>query len=142
MNRIISAFAGLLITASVCAQDSDPVLMRVNGRPITRSEFEYSFNKNNADGVIDKKGLDDYVPLFVNYQLKVEEARQQRLDTVSTIRQELNGYKEQLVMPELVDEAFIEREARRTYDETKKRFGDDDMLNASHILLLLKQDAT
>ena len=142
MNRIFSVFAALLITASVCAQVSDPVIMRVNGRPITRSEFEYSFNKNNADGVIDKKGLEDYVPLYVNYQLKVEEARQQRLDTVSTIRQELNGYREQLVMPELVDEAFIEREARRTYDETKKRFGDDDMLNASHILLLLKQDAS
>ncbi|MBR4365346.1 MAG: peptidylprolyl isomerase, partial [Bacteroidaceae bacterium] len=52
----------MLLAASVCAQDSDPVIMRVNGRPITRSEFEYSFNKNNADGVIDKKGLADYVP--------------------------------------------------------------------------------
>lgn len=142
MNRIFSACAGMLLAASVCAQDSDPVIMRVNGRPITRSEFEYSFNKNNADGVIDKKGLADYVPLYVNYQLKVEEARQQRLDTVSSIRQELSGYKEQLVMPELVDNDFIEREARHTYDETKKRFGDDDMLNASHILILLKQDAT
>ncbi len=142
MNRIFSASLALLISTSVMAQDNDPVIMRVNGRPITRSEFEYSFNKNNADGVIDKKGLNDYVPLFVNYQLKVEEARQQKIDTMSSIRQEINGYKEQLVMPELVDNDLIEREARRTYDETKKRFGDDDMLNASHILLMLKQDAT
>ena len=32
---------------------SDPVLMTINGKDVTRSEFEYSYNKNNSDGVID-----------------------------------------------------------------------------------------
>ena len=34
---------------------TDPIVMTVNGVDVTRSEFEYSFNKNNSDGVIDKK---------------------------------------------------------------------------------------
>lgn len=142
MRRIFSAFAGILLATCAFAQDSDPVIMRINGRPIVRSEFEYSFNKNNSEGVVDKKGLEEYVPLFVNYQLKVEEARQQRLDTVGVIKQELCGYREQLIMPELVDEDYIEKEAQNTYRLTKNRYGDEDLLNASHILVLLPQGAS
>ena len=43
--------------------------MTINGQPVSRSEFEYSYNKNNADGVIDKKSVDEYVDL---YQLQTE----------------------------------------------------------------------
>ena len=51
------------------AQD-DPVVMRINGKDVPRSEFEYNYNKNNSESVLDKKSLQDYVPLFVNYKLK------------------------------------------------------------------------
>lgn len=120
----------------------DPVLMHVNGHPITRSEFEYSFNKNNSDGVLDKKDVNDYVQLFVDFKMKVEAAKDAGIDTLSAIRRELNGYKEQMVLPTLVDNDFIERTARETYDNTAKRFEGQDLLTASHILVLMKQDAT
>ena len=64
-------FAGLLACASVSAQTDDPVIMIVNGEPVLRSEFEYSYNKNNSEGVIDKKNIEEYVDLFINYKLKV-----------------------------------------------------------------------
>lgn len=132
----------LLMGVAAFAQSDDPVIMRVNGKPVTRSEFEYSFNKNNSDGVLDKKTVEEYVPLFVDFKLKVAEAESQRIDTLPEIRKELDGYKEQMVIPTLVDTAFIEREARRTYDATAARFAGQDLLTASHILLLLRQDAT
>ena len=116
--------------------------MKINGKNITRSEFEYSFNKNNSDGVLDKKTVEEYVPLFVDFKLKVAEAESQRIDTLSTIRKELDGYKEQMVLPTLVDNDYIEREARRTYDQTASRFEGQDLLTASHILVLMRQDAT
>ena len=134
--------AMMLMATSLSAQDVDPVVMRVNGRDITRSEFEYSFNKNNADGVLDKKDLNDYIPLFENFQLKVEAAKEARLDTLSSIRKEINGYREQMILPYIVDTAFIEKQAQETYEATKKRFGGDDILKASHILLLLRQNDT
>ena len=40
--------------AAVQAQTNDPVIMTVAGVNVPRSEFEYSYNKNNTDGVIDK----------------------------------------------------------------------------------------
>lgn len=127
---------------SAMAQTADPVIMSINGKNITRSEFEYSFNKNNSDGVLDKKNVEEYVPLFVDFKLKVAEAENQRIDTLTSIRKELDGYKEQMVVPTLVDSAFIEREARKTYDQTAARFEGQDLLTASHILVLLRQDAT
>ena len=123
-------------------EDADPVVMTINGTNVTRSEFEYSFNKNNADGVLDRKSVEEYVPLFVDFRLKVEEAKAQHIDTISSVKTELEGYKEQMVLPTIVDSAYIEREVRRTYDNTAKRFGSDDMLTASHILFFMPQSAT
>ena len=51
------------------AQNDDPTIMTINGQPVSRSEFEYSYNKNNSEGVIDKKSVDEYVDLFVNLSL-------------------------------------------------------------------------
>lgn len=141
MKKVTLLVAGLICSLCSMAQ-SDPVIMKINGKDITRSEFEYSFNKNNSDGVIDKKTVEEYVPLYVNFKLKVAAAEDAKIDTLSSIRKELRGYKEQMILPELVDTAFIEREARKTYENTASRFGGEDLLNASHILVLMRQDAT
>lgn len=142
MKKIMTLAGALMMSVAAMAQANDPVVMKVNGKNITRSEFEYSFNKNNSDGVIDKKTVEEYVPLFVDFKLKVAEAERQKIDTLSAIRKELDGYKEQMVIPTIVDTAFIEREARKTYDATASRFEGQDLLTASHILVLLRQDAT
>ena len=143
MKKItVMALAALVSCGAMGQQASDPVIMKINGKPVLRSEFEYSFNKNNADGVIDKKTVEEYVPLYVDFKLKVAEAEVAQIDTISSIRKELDGYKEQMLLPTLVDTAFIEREAKRTYDNTAARFGGEDMLTASHILVFLPQQAT
>jgi len=142
MKKIAIFGASLMMGLATVAQTSDPVIMKIDGKSITRSEFEYSFNKNNSDGVIDKKTVEEYVPMYVNFKLKVAEAERQGLDTLSTIRKELDTYKEQMVVPTIVDQAYIEREARKTYDNTASRFEGQDLLTASHILALMRQDAT
>lgn len=142
MKKIAILGASLMMGLTAVAQTADPVIMKINGKNITKSEFEYSFNKNNSDGVIDKKTVEEYVPLYVDFKLKVAEAESQRLDTLSAIRKELDGYKEQMVVPTIVDSAYIEREARVTYEQTAARFEGQDLLTASHILVLMRQDAT
>lgn len=121
--------------------NDDPVIMHINGNAITRSEFEYSFNKNNSDGVLDKKGLEEYVDLFINFKLKVEAAKAAGIDTMASIRKELDGYREQMVMQDLVDSNYIEAEARKVYDATAKRFEGQDLLQGRHIFVYLPQNA-
>ena len=82
--KTLSLFFGLLFySCYITAQSNDPVIMKIAGTPVTRSEFEYSYNKNNSEGVIDKKSVEEYVDLFVNYKLKVQAALDKRMDTLA-----------------------------------------------------------
>ena len=134
--------AMLLCGNIVFAQVDDPVVMKINGQPVSRSEFEYSFNKNNSEGVIDKKSVDEYVDLFVNYKLKVEAAKEARLDTLKSFLNEFAGYRDQQIRPEMITDADIEAEARRIYEETRSRIdGNGGMTKPAHILVMVKQKA-
>ena len=47
MKRNLVLLVTCLLGLSAVAQQ-DPVLMRINGKDVTRSEFEYIYNKNNS----------------------------------------------------------------------------------------------
>ena len=68
VKSIIAIVAMLLNGGMAFAQATDPVIMTINGKQVLRSEYEYSYNKNNSEDVIDKKSVDEYVDLFVNYK--------------------------------------------------------------------------
>jgi peptidyl-prolyl cis-trans isomerase SurA len=80
----------------VNAQAEDPVIMKINGKDIKKSEFEYFYNKNNSETAIDKISFDEYVILFKNFKLRVAEAETQGLDTTTAFHKELNEYRAQL----------------------------------------------
>jgi peptidyl-prolyl cis-trans isomerase SurA len=128
--------------AAVAQMAKDPVIMTVNGKPVLRSEFEYSYNKNNSDGVIDKKTIEEYVDLFINYKLKVVAALDAKYDTLDSFKKEFAQYRDQQVYPLVVTDADVEEEAKKIYDQTVERIGPDGLIQCSHILLRLNQQAT
>ena len=135
--------AMLIVASSAGAQTADPVVMTINGKPVLRSEFEYSYNKNNSETVVDKKNVADYVPLFVNYKLKVLAAEAAGIDTTSAFRKEFLSYRDQQVRPSFINDDDVEAEARTIYKETQTRIDSNGgLVRPSHILLMLKQNAT
>ena len=72
--------------------------------------------------------------MFVNFKLKVEEARSRGLDTTKVFVKEFNGYKDELRKPYLPDAKITDSLVRLTYDRMKEE------VNASHILVALKPD--
>lgn len=141
INALIAAM--LLVGGIAFAQVDDPVIMTINGSPVTRSEFEYSYNKNNSEGVIDKKSVDEYVDLFVNYKLKVQAALDAKLDTLSSFKKEFATYRDQQIRPTMITDQDVDNEAHRIYEETRQRIdGNGGMVKVSHILLMLKQKAS
>ncbi|MBQ8486918.1 MAG: peptidylprolyl isomerase [Prevotella sp.] len=130
-----------LFTNRAAAQ-SDPVVMTVNGKPVTLSEFEYSYNKNNSEGVIDKKTVDEYVELFINYKLKVAAALDAKYDTLTSFKQEFAQYRDQQVLPAMVTDDDMLKEAHNIYDNTVKQIGPDGLIQTAHILLRLDQKAS
>ena len=121
MMRLKALFAALMLFSTWGWAQNDPAIMTINGQPVSRSEFEYSYNKNNADGVIDKKSVDEYVDLFVNYKLKVQAALDAKLDTLKSFKQEFLTYRNQQIRPAMIDDSDVEAEAQKIYRETKLR---------------------
>jgi len=63
------------------AQDKNAAVLTVDGEPTSLEEFENIFRKNNRDSAITVQSLDEYMELFINFKLKVKEAREAGLDT-------------------------------------------------------------
>lgn len=141
MKRLFVGCAMALASLAAVAQN-DPVVMRINGKPVTRSEFEYNFNKNNTEGVVDKKELEEYVDLFINYKLKVEAALDDHLDTLSSFNKEFRQYRDQQVRPMLVPEGAAEAEVRKYYDNMVRSLEGHDLYLPAHIFVHLGQNAT
>lgn len=140
---ILSLLLFLCIAASAQNKTDDPVIMRVAGKPVLRSEFEYSYNKNNAEGVIDKKSVAEYVPLFIAYKLKVQAALDAHLDTLSSFRNEFATYRDQQIRPAFINDADVEAYAHKIYTDAEKRIdGNGGMVKVAHILLLVPRSAT
>lgn len=135
-----------LLTIMLCcssmalAQQTDPVVMTINGQPVTRSEFEYSYNKNNAEGVIDKKTVDEYVDLFINYKLKVMAAQTAKMDTARSFKTEFATYRDQQIRPAMITDADVEQRAREIFRETQQRVdGVGGLVKPAHILFGIRQ---
>ena len=141
IKMIVAAFLAVVPSALV-AQTTDPIIMTVAGVDVPRSEFEYSYNKNNTDGVIDKKTIEEYVDLFVNYKLKVQAALDAKYDTLTSFKTEFAQYRDQQVLPTFVTDADMLAEAHKVYDQTKENIGPDGLVSAAHILILTPQKAT
>jgi peptidyl-prolyl cis-trans isomerase SurA len=121
----------LLITACCCLMSflngQDSILMTIGNEKVTNAEFERIYHKNNSSVVYDNKTPREYLDLFINFKLKVMEAKAQGYDTMSSFIKELNGYRDQLAKPYLKDKAQDEQMLEETY----RRIATE--VNASHI---------
>ena len=129
---ILSALMMAAISTNSLAQD---ILMTINGKDITKSEFEYIYHKNNKQQ-IEIGGLDEYMPLFINYKLKVDAAEKAGIDTTASFVSELNGYRKELAKPYLTDRETEMALLQEAYNNNAKN------VEISHILISTGQMPT
>ena len=136
-NRFLIVAILVFIGSALFSQSrKDDVLMTIAGDNVTQSEFLHVYLKNNVNNdVIDKKSLEDYLELYINFKLKVKEAEELGMDTIKAYIDELNGYRSQLAQPYLIDEEVTEKMLLEAYE---RMFYD---VRASHILIRVGEDA-
>ncbi len=116
-KHFLPAVALLCSLVSGFAQTTDPVLFSVNGTPVPVSEFRYIYSKTNQDKAdFSRASLEEYLDLYTKFKLKVQKARDLRVDTIPTLLEELDGYRRQLANSYLVDKEVTEKLIRETYD--------------------------
>lgn len=143
MKKILLMMSLALASLSASAQKVDPVLMTVNGVPVTRAEFEYAYNKNqDGEGAVEDVPLEKYVDMFINYKLKVAAAQAAQLDTMTSYVEEFRTYRDMQLTPALVDEVYIDSVARSIYQRSADMLNGRDLLRPAHILIMARQGCT
>ncbi|MBK7855181.1 MAG: hypothetical protein IPJ79_09960 [Bacteroidetes bacterium] len=87
MKKSIMLLTAAFVACGFAASaQTDPVLLKVAGENITKSEFERVYFKNNSKETgNDEKAVREYLELYINYKLKVKEAESLKMDTIQTL---------------------------------------------------------
>ena len=135
MKRYILSLTVIVISLVMNAQDSD-ILMTLGKNKVTKDDFEYLFLKNRTNVKTKPQTIDEYLQTYKKFRLKVIDAEALGYDTLGSFRKELDSYRNQMAIGYLTDKdkekALIEEAYRNMQQDVE----------ASHILLLLPQNAT
>jgi parvulin-like peptidyl-prolyl isomerase len=93
-------------------------LFTYGGKSVSEKDFLYSFNRNNTDSGNIKKAMQDYLDLFIRYKLKVQAAKDLRLDTMPNQKADLAGFEEQLKPLYLLDQFTLDSLVRQAYERS------------------------
>lgn len=82
---------------------------------VSKQEFENAYNKNKIIVERDKDEIREYLDLYIAFKLKVQAAKDMQLDTLSSLKNDLETFKSQIeeiylkdgeMVDKLIDEAF------------------------------------
>ena len=129
-------FVFFLLSFGAFAQNEDPVLFTVGSSSVTVSEFDYIYSKNTGKKTdYSEESLKEYLDLYVKFKLKVQRARDLKLDTIPSLIKELDGYRQQLAKSYLTDKEVTNRLIEEVYSRSQND------VKLSHLLVSLPQNA-
>ncbi len=120
-------------TLAITAKDA--VIMTINGEDITRSEFEYIYNKNSQQQ-LNQQPIEEYVEMFKIYKLKVADAIAEGIDQTREFNNEFNGYRAELAAPYMIDSVYVKSLMKEAYERAKEE------IEVSHIMLFKAKNAS
>jgi peptidyl-prolyl cis-trans isomerase SurA len=130
---LIAIVLGLCLFGSCKTIDrpgTNKSFISIDGFPVDSNEFIYVFKKNNFDGSTPSiKEIDEYFDLFLNFKLKVAEARSLGYHNTSSFIQEFQMYREELAKPYLTENIVTEKLVQQAYERMKEE------VKVSHILI-------
>ncbi len=115
-----------------------PTLLKIDDQAVSADEFEYLYQKNNAtqeDSLWNRDKVQEYLDLYINFKLKVQEAQELGMDTSQAFKKEFETYKSQLAEPYLTPKNVSEKLVKEAYSRL------NESVRASHILIMTEQYA-
>lgn len=132
-TRIALTLLVMFISNAIIAQYddlSDKTLLTIDGQDYDAYTFIKVYQKN-LDIVQDEsqKDVDNYLQLYIDYRLKLQQAYKLGLDQEESYKKELKNYRSSLAQGYLTDTEVTDQLVQEVYDRSKEE------VNASHILV-------
>jgi peptidyl-prolyl cis-trans isomerase SurA len=136
LTILVVLFAMSMFSYGQSSIDNKP-LVTIGDEKVTVGEFMRVYDKNNNQANAESaEAIKEYLDLFINFKLKVAEAKELRMDTLHSFVKELEGYRAQLAKPYFIDETVNEALLKEAYE---RKLSD---VRASHILIMVDANAT
>lgn len=136
MKRLALSLVAILAIGSLFAQSNNDILVKIGNENITKGDFLNAYQKNNTLSDATEKDLREYLDLFINYRMKVQEAQALQMDTSAAFIRELASYENQSAQQYLVDTEVSDRLLEEAYERAKSQ------VRASHILIECSSSAS
>ncbi len=123
----------LLLLSGYIYSQKDETILKIGNHNFSKGEFLHIYNKNQHLPEFNESPK-DFFNRFLNYKLKVVEAQNQGLDTVSEFLSEFNKYRDELAESYLIDSSMVEKLVLNAYNNMTR------IVSASHILVRFPQN--
>ncbi len=102
---------------------------------VDAEEFLRAYNKNNSSVNEDKKSsIKEYLELYINSRLKVREAYDRKMDTLPTIKTEVENLRKQIIDHYLSDNETLNKLSEEAFQRSQKD------IHVSHIYIGYKNN--
>lgn len=113
----------LLLTLSVAGITGiagAQTLFIVNNKPVSKQEFLTAFNKNPDTAGSRAQKLREYLDMYINFKLKLQQAYDERLDGKEEFKDEARNFKKQLTENYINEQANIGQLVHEAFVRTQK----------------------
>ena len=96
------------------------ILFTYGNHPVSAAEFLKAFNKNKTGSDDDENALHNYLDLYVNFKLKVQAAKDLRLDTLASMKADAQNFRSQIQNNYLTDQQEISSMTDQAFERSQK----------------------
>ncbi len=122
--------------ATLINAQGNKTLFSVDKNKVSLDEFKSAFAaKYGEDKMSDKKLVNDFLEEYVNFKLRVEEAKALKLNKDESIKKQVDDFSKVVAYSNIVDKSLVESLAREAYNRMKTE------VNLLHILFRVSQYA-
>ena len=127
---VIALFVMMMPSLLTAQSYAKKTLITIGDNKISAQDFMNTYEKNNVKtDVIDKKNIDEYLDLYIDFKLKVTEAEDLKMDTMPSFVKEFKSYRNQLAKPYFSNDDITEDLVKEAFDRMQYD------VNAAHILI-------
>lgn len=133
IRTIVLTCLGCITAVAASAQ----VLFTYGTNAVSKEEFISAFNRNGSQADSGKQSLQDYLKLYTIFKLKAKAAKDQRLDTLSSLKNDLVNFRYRLqddypVSPETA--------LKKTSFKRNPKLGNDELFRFADSAVLIPEE--
>lgn len=132
-KKLFTIYCFLLSAICLFGQQTEPIVFTLNGEPTYKSEVERAY-KNGNENLQTQIAINDFIESYIEFKMNVQEAKAERLDTLTSYIRQLETYRMQMAVPYLKDTAYENEYIKKIYNRLLEN------IEINHLIIPFNKD--